>query len=396
MKPRTKVERRVVELSATLHPLRDKDFDWMLADYQKTYKGKGLAYYLVMERCKEFQVIRYYYLKRLRKRDNKYRFFEFAQIFMNKENRVVLAKDRWFGVDAWLADTDMSIKQWFNKKYDYSYLGGVDRIGWSGVIVRSILPELKQRGMRKSCHGISPYKICFNLLNNNRIETLFKLKQYLLVGYLCWNPERFNDDLWQTIRVALRHGHHWDNRQELKDWIDMLRDLNALGLDTRNPHYICPSNLHDAHQHWIEVREKIRQKEIEAMQRERAIREMERAIELEKTYKEKRECFMGMVITDGLINISVIPTPKDMIEEGKAMHHCVGSYVEKWDSLILSAKIDGKRIETIEVDLTTFEVAQSRGVCNEETEYHKRIVKLMKKNMSEIKRRYKEQLKKAA
>jgi len=156
MKPRSKIEKRVVELSATLKPLRDEDFWRMLADYQKTYKGKGLSYYLLLERCKEFQVIRYYYLKTIRKRTGEYRFFEFAQIWMNKDNRVVLAKDRFMSVDGWREWTDMSVKQWFNKKYDYSYLGGVDRIGWSGSVVRSVLPELRKRGMGKSCHGINP------------------------------------------------------------------------------------------------------------------------------------------------------------------------------------------------------------------------------------------------
>ena len=50
-----------------------------------------------------------------------------------------------------------------------------------------------------------------------------------------------------------------------------------------------------------------------------------------------------------------------MEAEGKAMHHCVGGYHRRKDSLILSATIDGKRIETIEVSLTTLKVVQSRG-----------------------------------
>ena len=367
----------------------------MVNDYQKTYGGKGLCYYLVMERCKEFQVIRYYYMKRMRKRDESYRFFEFAQIFINKNHRVVLAKDRFMSVDNWREWSDMSVKHWFCDKYDYSYLGGVDRIGWSGVIVRSVLPELKQRGLKNSCHGISPYKICFALLNDNRIETLFKLKQYDLVGYLCWHATSFSNDLWQSIRVALRHGYHWDNRQELSDWIDMLHDLKALNLDKRNPHYICPARLAEAHQHWIDVRQRIARKEREKQERERLINEMQRAIELEQTYKEKRKCFEDMLITDGEICISVIPTPKAMVEEGQAMHHCVGGYVNKWGSLILSAKIDGERIETIEVDLQSFYVVQSRGVCNEHTDFHERILELMKNNMNEIKRRYRKQRKAA-
>jgi hypothetical protein len=123
MKPSTKIERRVVELSATLQPLRDKDKKSMFNDYRKVYDARGLSYYLLMERCEEFQVIRYFYLKTVRRRSNEYRFFEFAQIWMNKEHRVVMARNRWFSVDAWREDTEMSIKHWFNDKYDYSYLG---------------------------------------------------------------------------------------------------------------------------------------------------------------------------------------------------------------------------------------------------------------------------------
>lgn len=390
MKPNTKIERRVVELSATLQPLREKDKKSMFNDYRKVYDARGLSYYLLMERCEEFQVIRYFYLKTVRRRSNEYRFFEFAQIWMNKEHRVVMARNRWFSVDAWREDTEMSIKHWFNDKYDYSYLGGVDRIGWSGVVVRSLIPELRKRGLRTSTHGISPYKICFGLLNDNRIETLFKLKQYLLVGYLCWNPESFNNDLWQSIRVALRHGYHWDNKQELRDWMDMLRDLRALNLDTKNPHYICPSNLYEAHQHWIEVRRKQYLKEEEERKRKQLITQLQKALEYEDTFKRNRECFFGMVFKSREISIQIIPTAVDIVEEGKAMHHCVGGYYNKPWSLILSAKIDGKRIETIEVDLHTFELVQSRGVCNKDTKYHKRIVKLMNDNMGEIKRRYRQ------
>ena len=73
------------------------------------------------------------------------------------------------------------------------------------------------------------------------------------------------------------------------------------------------------------------------------------------------------------------------------MHHCVWSneYYLKKDSLILSATIDGKRIETVEVSLKTFEVVQCRGLCNENTEYHDRIIALVNKNANLIRERMK-------
>ena len=77
------------------------------------------------------------------------------------------------------------------------------------------------------------------------------------------------------------------------------------------------------------------------------------------------------------------------MEEGRAMHHCVfnGEYYLKENSLILSATIDGKRIETIEISLKTLKVVQSRGVCNKNTEYHDQIINLVNKNKRLIRKR---------
>lgn len=77
------------------------------------------------------------------------------------------------------------------------------------------------------------------------------------------------------------------------------------------------------------------------------------------------------------------------MEEGRAMHHCVfdGSYFLRAESLVLSATIDGKRVETVEISLKTLKVVQSRGVCNKNTEHHERIVKLVNKNMKQIRSR---------
>ena len=82
---------------------------------------------------------------------------------------------------------------------------------------------------------------------------------------------------------------------------------------------------------------------------------------------------------------------QEHLEEGVALHHCVFSngYYLKEDSLILSATIEGKRIETIEVNLDTLKVVQSRGVCNKNTEYHEQIVNLVNANSRLIRQRMK-------
>ena len=114
------------------------------------------------------------------------------------------------------------------------------------------------------------------------------------------------------------------------------------------------------------------------------LEEKKRVLAYEPIFQENREQFFGMLFKDKRLEIQIIPTAMGIMEEGRAMHHCVGGYYDKPDSLILSAKIDGKRIETIEVSLSDYTLVQSRGLQNKSTKYHKRIVKLMQDNMQEI------------
>ena len=93
------------------------------------------------------------------------------------------------------------------------------------------------------------------------------------------------------------------------------------------------------------------------------------------------------MFSDGLISVRVLESVAEIVIEGKAMHHCVGGYYTKNDSLILSACIDGKRIETIEVSLSQLRVIQSRGVCNKNTEHHDRIINLVNQNIPLIEKR---------
>jgi len=71
------------------------------------------------------------------------------------------------------------------------------------------------------------------------------------------------------------------------------------------------------------------------------------------------------------------------------MHHCVftNGYYKKKDSLILSARVGQRHVETIEINLKTLAIVQSRGVCNQNTEYHERIIGLVKKNINLIRQK---------
>ena len=184
---------------------------------------------------------------------------------------------------------------------------------------------------------------------------------------------------WASIKICIRNGHI------IKDgsmWRDMIDLLHHFGMDTKSPKYVCPSDIKAEHDRL--VRKRNRQREREELAKRR--REAEKH---EDEYRKLKGRFFGILITDGTLNIRVLESVAEFAEEGTAMRHCVWSnnyYLKKY-SLILSATIDGKRIETVEVSLKTFKVVQSRGVCNENTEYHDRIISLVDSNMSLIRKR---------
>ena len=379
MRPRGKKECRIAELSASLPTLRQSDNDWINAKFAEN-KCRGLYYFCILERCKEYQVIRYYLKTNMRQ-------MEVMQIWLNSKEEYVLSLKRCMRVDGWVTDSEMSFRH-IGEYTCYSYLGDMRLLPYSYEKIRSLIPELKRAGLRTSLHGLHPYNLCKALLRDNRLETMFKLRQYYVVfEFYSRFTHHSLDKLWQPIRIALRHGYYWESTDEISDWCDYLDDLDSMGLDIHNPHYICPGNLQEAHSRNNRLKERLRkQAEINAVEY------------YEPIFKAAREHFFDMVLTDGEIEIKVIPTAKGIKEEGLAMHHCVGGYYNRKESLILSARINGNRIETIEVSLTSYCLVQSRGLQNKYTEYHERICKLVNDNMEVIKAldiNHKKELKKA-
>lgn len=122
----------------------------------------------------------------------------------------------------------------------------------------------------------------------------------------------------------------------------------------------------------------------------RKARDMQRLLELKKyaeDYIKEKSKFFDLKLSNGKIVVIPLKSLEEFKKEGEIMHHCVFSneYFKKKDSLILSARIGKKHIETVEVNLKTLSIVQSRGVCNRNTEYHDSIiVKLVNNNMNLI------------
>ena len=164
--------------------------------------------------------------------------------------------------------------------------------------------------------------------------------------------------------------------------MDYIRLLERCGKDIRNAHYVCPLDLKAEHDHYQERVRVIQEREKREVQRKKAL-------ENEGRFRELKGKFFGLSFTDGLIVVSVLESVDDYYKEGNALHHCVGQceYYLKPQSLVFSARIGDERIETVELSLENFKVLQSRGRCNQNTEYHDRIIQLVQKNARQIRKR---------
>lgn len=239
-----------------------------------------------------------------------------------------------------------------------------------------VLPKLRRNGLvGKFPTNMPPVVYMRELLVNPHMETVVKKGQLEHIRYFVQHIGHL-DYVWPEYKITLR------NRYSISDidlWYDYIVLLKALGKDTHNAYYVCPVDLKAAHE---EVLSKKRKNDAEEKRRTRRMK----ALEEEKRFEEDKGRFFGISFTDGIIAVSVLDCVDAYFQEGEAMHHCVAEceYYKKPESLVLSARINGERVETVEVSLKTFKVLQSRGMCNKNTPYHNEIIELVNNNMNLI------------
>lgn len=426
MKPRTKLEARVVELSSSLPHLSDAQRAWAIktvysglgyrATSQKIwcsccglvfdllnenknqvcpYCGAKLTieekrkrverykdYFTIITTCQEFQVVRQYVIERSVKKGTlpNVDIIEVVQNWISSKGKeIIIARPttmsyNWY--DLWDYSKPMSLKKC--KQSSSYYVNKYEEKSKYVYPVKRIIPMLKTHGYFGKDINMPQNELFKLLLSYHEAECLAKNKQFSLLRYK-WGKGygEYGLPFQHSIRIATRH------KYIIKDasmWFDYLEALDALGIDTHNPKYVCPKDLTSAHDYYMAKKKKLDKKLEEQKKREQAR-------ENEVEYLNAKGKFFGICFGNDNIIISAIKSVAEMMEEGDAMHHCVfhGGYYKKADSLILSAKDkDGKRIETIEVNLNTYKVVQSRGVCNQNTPHHEEILRLMEKNMNKI------------
>lgn len=338
-------------------------------------KLKQRQYFTVLTTSGGYQVLRMYLLIVGMEKGNQATssVMEIGQYWWNERGRQsIVAVQRTMGhyIDSFAYYSPMAIRR-DNEAYRF-----VTRCPLCPKVKLS--DTLTRNGFEGKCYGIAPTSLIPALLTDSRAETLLKAGRNEHLRYFL-SRARTIDEYWPAYKITLRRGYDITDIALWCDYVDMLR---RLGKDTHNAHYVCPEDLQAAHDTAQRKLQAQREKEAEAQRRQKAM-------ENEERFQALKAPFFGIAFTDGTIQVRVLESVQEYIEEGQALHHCVftNEYHLKEKSLILSASIAGKRIETIEVSLETMEVLQCRGLMNQNTEYHERIIELVHQNIKQIQSR---------
>lgn len=348
-------------------------------------KENVVTYMTIVDRVEEFQVLRHVHVQRVRATYNGgetwYSMMEVCQQWLSAGNKeLVIAKPKNMSGTSWNWSEKMTLKGdgygLYGPKYDIN--------GYVYPRVK-LLPQLVRNGLGKDFHDITPATLVRRLLNNDPWpEILLKNRQFSLLKHW-FGRHGYIRHTW-SIKICNR------NHYIVKDaslWTDYLDLLDYFHLDTHNAYYVCPKNLKEEHDRLLK-----RKNKLEA-ERRRRMMEKQKLLDIEKRkrdihkFMEHIRPFLGMEIKDSDLVIRPLESVTQFYAEGKAMHHCVfaNEYYARPGCLILSARVRGERMETLEVSLDTFEIIQSRAVCNGTSEYHDRIIRLMKDNMWQIRER---------
>ena len=244
---------------------------------------------------------------------------------------------------------------------------------------QKLISELKRSGYKGENHSITHFTLFQTLLSDSRAETLLKAGQTKALKYFAGKRFHFIDNYWTSIKICMRNGYHIEDMSDWKDYIDLLR---FFGKDLHNAQYVCPADLTAEHDRYVKKKRAYQEREDREQKKKKAL-------ESEKKFHEMKSRFFGIQFTDGIIQVRMLESVEEIMQEGDIMHHCVfvNNYHLRPDSLILSACIGDKWIETIEFSLSTMQVVQCRGIHNKNTEYHDQIINLVKKNKRLIQKR---------
>lgn len=240
-----------------------------------------------------------------------------------------------------------------------------------------VLPIIKRNGFKTSFHDLAPQGLLKSVLTDPITEYLLKTKQNDILKHLVSRNLSYKvKEYLPSIKICYKNGYKIKDFSIWSDHMDLLKKFDK---DLRSPKYICPNDLISTHNKLVSKNK--------AIDKRKKLQKLKKEIEDSQiTYSKEKRKFFELEFKEGDVTIKVISKVKDFLEEGVELGHCLfnNSYYKTKESLIFSARIGTERMETIEVSLIDFKIQQARGLGNKPSKHHKKILELMKSNLHQV------------
>ena len=337
---------------------------------------RKVSYFTKIETKDNFQVVRIFVANKYMKKSQPpiISTTEVIQHFVGLDSRITSMAMPTNGMtmyyDSWRYGSELSIMA---NNFTDSNKGKIE--GFYTLPRATFLKEVTRTGFDGNYHSMAPQDL-FSLLMKQKAETLLKANQINLFKIFNSRESQINK-YWYSIKICIRNGYEI---QDATMWLDTVRLLEHFEKDLLSTKYVCPTDLHKSHDKLMN--KKRRQDDLlRAEELKKKLKDQERA------YKKEKAQYFGISFSNGNITIKVLASVKEFIAEGKELKHCIytNEYFAEKNSLILSARIDNKPIETIEISLKEMKIVQARGLQNKATKYDKEIKSLVKDNLNQIK-----------
>lgn len=345
---------------------------------------KQINYFAIAEITQEFQVIRNFELIANYKigKPVDYCLHEILQYWIQPDGKTTMfgkSHNSSWCMDSWSGYMEIrqETRRWGGDKYD--------------VYPRFYHPksefkkEYAKYGIDSNLSGISFLEAIKILPKSPKAETILKAKQYSILGHYGAKTDGSLNRYWSSIKICLRNKYKVKDASMYFDYLDL---LSYFGKDLHNSKFVCPRDLKKEHD-WLMIKKReilrLEEQERNRLQITKRQENLEKAI---IEYVERNKKFFDLEFTKDNITIKLLQSVDEFKEEGDELNHCVytNEYYTKQNSLVFSAKVEGKRAETIEVQLPDMKIKQSRGLNNDPTKYHDTIVDLVSKNLEKIRK----------
>ena len=345
------------------------------ADDSRQRKFYERPYYCIVQKVREFSVIRCFYIQDtiyLGRHTRETVFTEIYQHWIDESGKdtiraLTAAMFPYYRYCPFSLNSDLSIKR-DRGRYGYrnAYYHSIPDAYYPRM---SCSPLLKRNGFKKQFYKFYPEDVFSALLSDNKFETLWKLGRFdLAERYLDRDRERITKYWKALLRCPVM------DTTILLDYMDLLEYFG------RNPNSI-----------YYPTGPEIIAEHDRLMRRKEAILEQQRLEEVRKNQREKlailesKSKYFGITFGNERMVVIVLASLEDYRNEGKLQHHCVyaNAYYGKKDSLVLSARMrdrPDKPVETVEISLKDGKILQCFGPCNSHTEYHQEILDLVNGN----------------